>query len=255
MGLFSFFKKDKPVQLEQLASIKQIRTDIHAHYLPGIDDGAQSLEDSLKMIRQMANYGYEQLICTPHVMHGHYQNSTALIQEKLAELQVAVKKAGIPIELKAAAEYNFDQELIHRLAQNDLLTFGYDGYEFLLFELSYFNEPIGLEQFIAQLKSKGILPILAHPERYPYYAQDHSKYQSLKAQGVLFQINLNSLSGLYPGGAGATAAWLIDQEMVEFVGSDAHRTDHVELLAESLRWEKMHQLVNSGKLLNQYITF
>lgn len=253
MGIFSFFKKDKPVQLDQIVSVKQIGTDIHAHYLPGIDDGSSSIKESLEMIRKMEELGFERLICTPHVMHGHFQNSTTTILESLSELKAAVEKAGINVELQAAAEYNFDQELMKRLEENDLLTFGYDGYRFLLFELSYFNEPIGLDHFLSQLKAKGILPILAHPERYPYFAQERDKYKALKAQGVLFQINLNSLSGLYSGGATAAASWLIDQELVEFVGSDAHRPDHVDLLKESLRWEKIHKLVFSGKLLNPYI--
>lgn len=253
MGLFSFFKKKKAIKLDHPISIFQVGTDIHAHFLPGLDDGAANMDSSIQMIREMANLGYKKLICTPHVMFGHYQNSTASILACLDELKKRIAEEKIEINIAASAEYNFDQELMRRIEQDDLLTFGNESYRFLLFELSYFNEPMGLPELVAKIKAKGISPLLAHPERYPYFADQRHKYKELKDMGVLFQININSLSGLYPGGAADTAAWLIDQEMVEFIGSDAHRIDHVQLLRESLKWEKLHQLVNSGKLMNQYI--
>lgn len=253
MGLFSFFKKNKAVKFEHPIPILQVGTDIHAHFLPGLDDGAATMENSVEMIREMVNLGYTKLICTPHVMFGHFQNSTATILSGLESLKKRVAEENIKVEIAASAEYNFDQEFIRRIDQDDLLTFGNENYRFLLFELSYFNEPMGIAEVIGKIKEKGIAPILAHPERYPYFAEQKHKYQQLKDLGVLFQININSLSGLYPGGAAATAAWLIDQEMVEFIGSDAHRIDHVHLLKESFRWEKLHQLVNSGKLMNPYI--
>ncbi|MFT6717587.1 MAG: protein-tyrosine phosphatase, partial [Saprospiraceae bacterium] len=199
MGLFSFFSKKKDEKREHNIDISVIKTDIHAHFLPALDDGSPNMEESIKMIEGMKALGYQKLICTPHVMHGYYQNSSEVILKSVEDLKEAVAEKGIDIQLEVSAEYNFDRELLKRLDEDDILSFGNDDYRYLLFELSYFNEPMGLNELIVKIKEKGYIPVLAHPERYPYFSETREKYAALQAQGVLFQINLNSLSGLYPG--------------------------------------------------------
>lgn len=253
MGLFSFFKKKKHTKRDFGVDVSNIKVDIHAHYLPGIDDGSASMEESLEMLRRMKAHGFSKVICTPHVMAEHFTNSTEVIKSGQKALQEASRAAGIDIEIGASAEYNFDRELLKRLEENDILSFKGGDYEYLLFELSYFNEPMGLEDLIFKIKQAGYVPVLAHPERYPYYGGNLEQYKRLKALGVLFQLNINSLAGLYSSGARQVAAWLIDNEMIEFVGSDAHKTEHCDLLKDAFMEEKMHQLVESGKLMNLYV--
>jgi protein-tyrosine phosphatase len=253
MGLFSFFSKRKDEKKEDNIDVSLIKTDIHAHFLPGLDDGSPSMEESIKMIEGMKALGYQKLVCTPHVMHGYYQNSTELILKTHSALQKAIIEKGIDIELEVSAEYNFDSELIKRLDEDDILSFGNDDYQYLLFELSYYNEPMGLDDLVARIQEKGYVPVLAHPERYPYLSESREKYNSLQAKGVLFQININSLSGLYPGGAKLTAEWLMEQGMVQFIASDAHRADHVDLLDQSFKHVSLHNAVESGVLMNSHI--
>lgn len=253
MGLFSFFSKNKEQVRPNNIDLNVIKTDVHAHLIPGIDDGSQSMEESIAMIKALKALGYEKLVCTPHVMHGHFQNSTEVILDGVKALREALAAEGIEIQLEAAAEYNFDQELMERLDKNDILSFGNEDYRYLLFELSYFNEPMGLNELIAKIKAKGFIPVMAHPERYPYYASAREKYQELANNGVLLQLNLNSLSGLYPGSAKPTAEWLLEQELVHFIGTDAHRIDHVEKLNEAFKKEVLHSFVEKGNLMNQYV--
>lgn len=253
MGLFSFFSRKKNEKKDHNINISLVKTDIHAHLLPALDDGSPDLETSLKMIAGMKALGYEKLVCTPHVMHGYYQNSSEDILTAFQELQQAVKKAAIAVELEVAAEYNFDKELLTRLEENDILSFGNNDYRYLLFELSYFNEPMGLSDLIDTIKKKGYVPVLAHPERYPYFSENRDKYHDLQAKGVLFQMNINSLSGLYSPRAKAAAQWLISQEMVQFIASDAHRLEHVELLDDSFKELSLHNLVDNGGLMNRNI--
>ncbi|MFT6745734.1 MAG: protein-tyrosine phosphatase [Glaciecola sp.] len=250
MGLFSFFSKRKDEKKEHNIDINLVKTDIHAHFLPGLDDGSPNMEESIKMIEGMISLGYQKLVCTPHVMHGYYQNSSEVILKSHKELVQAVKEKGIDIQLEVSAEYNFDRELLKRLDEDDIISFGNEDYQYLLFELSYFNEPMGLDELIAKIKEKGFIPVLAHPERYPYFSGNREKYGALQAQGVLFQVNLNSLSGLYPGGAKPTVKWLMEQGMVQFVASDAHRVEHVGLLNDALKHVCLHDLVDGGGLMN-----
>jgi len=253
MGLFSFFSRKKDEKRDHNIDINVIQTDIHAHFLPGIDDGSPNMEESVKMIEGMKALGYQKLICTPHVMHGYYQNSSEVILAMHDKLKQAVADKGIDIELEVSAEYNFDSELIDRLDNDDIISFGNEDFRYLLFELSYLNEPMGFDELIVKIKAKGFIPVLAHPERYPYYSNKREKYREIQNQGVLFQMNLNSLSGLYPGAAKPTAEWLIEQDMIQFIASDAHRADHVTLLNDSFKHESLHKLVENGGLMNANI--
>lgn len=253
MGLFSFFSKKKETKRAYNIDLNQVQIDMHAHLLPGIDDGSQNMEQSVNMIEGLRDLGYKKLICTPHVMYGHFQNSTSTILETLGKLKEELKRKNIDIQIEASAEYNVDQELMERLDNNDILSFGNEDYRYLLFELSYYNEPVGLNEVIAKIKEKGYIPVLAHPERYPYFAQKTGKYQELANNGVLLQINLNSLSGLYPGTAKMAAEWLLDNELVHFIGTDAHREDHVKLLNEAFKSEKLHSFLEKGNLMNQHL--
>jgi protein-tyrosine phosphatase len=250
MGLLSFFSNRKKEKEDYHIDLSQIKTDIHAHFLPGIDDGSPSMEESVRMIQAMKALGYEKVISTPHVMQGYYQNSTKIIREAHEQLKSVIAKERIQIELEVAAEYNFDNELLHRLKEDDILSFGNNKFRYLLFELSYYNEPMGLIDLVKKIKEKGYIPVLAHPERYPYFSANKDQYRDLQTQGVMFQLNLNSLNGLYSLGAKASAEWLIEQRMVQFIASDAHRASHVEMLDDALKYTCLHDLLKEVPLMN-----
>lgn len=251
MGLLGkiFGKKKPPIELPAIDIKELVAVDMHGHFLFGIDDGAKTEVDAVNMLKGMEELGYEKVFCTPHVMFDFYKNSSATILEKLTELKQVIKKHNIKLELHASAEYYFDEELNKRLSEGDILHFG--GKKFLLFEFSYFNEHQGVQQLLNSIFSKGYTPILAHPERYPYFAQDLTKYDDLKEKGVLFQVNLMSLIGHYGDSAVHASEYLIEKGFVDFIATDLHRPEHLEKIKKALCSERLHNLISKNNLLNK----
>jgi protein-tyrosine phosphatase len=224
-----------------------ILVDIHSHLLPGLDDGVQSLEESEQIVQRFKSMGYTKLITTPHVMSDSYRNTTERILSSLSEVKRHFSDKGIAVQIDAAAEYYLDEELVHRI-ENDkpVLTF---GGRCLLFETNFMTEPLNLREFIFLLTTKGYKPVLAHPERYTFLQQNPDKAEDLINRGVLFQVNINSLSGYYSKPAQALARKLIEKGRVHFVGSDCHNYAHVELLERTLQ-SRLYQKLLSLPLLN-----
>jgi protein-tyrosine phosphatase len=226
---------------------EQVLVDIHSHLLPGLDDGSQSMEESLEMIEAFAALGYRKLITTPHIMGDFYRNTPEIIREKLAELRDQIRIKGINIDIDAAAEYYLDESFLKALEGNKkMLTFGEN---YLLFETSYLNEPAFLAQTVFAIKANGYWPVLAHPERYQYLYTDFKKVEKIHELGISFQLNINSISGYYSRTAELFAAKLIKNEMVHFVGSDCHSMKHIEALKKS-RTHKDYRKLLSLPLLN-----
>ena len=250
MGFLSSFFKQKKTQKELLPiNISElIKSDMHSHILPGIDDGAKNIDQSLELIEGLQEIGFSHILCTPHVMSDFYRNSTEKIKEQLYIIRNEIDKRNIKINIDASAEYYFDEELRKRLLNNDILSFGKENY--LLFEFSYFNEHQLVFENIKDIIQSGYTPVLAHPERYPYYVVNQEKFDHLKSLGVKFQINLLSLAGNYGRTAIYGANYLIDKKFVDFIGSDIHKTEQLVGLKKVLKHEHLHKLINSNTLLN-----
>jgi tyrosine-protein phosphatase YwqE len=246
MGLFGdLFGKKEPVMGP--ADLSVLGADIHSHFIPGIDDGSQSLAQSMELLEAMHALGYRKVITTPHSMADGYRNPTEVILGGLEKLRAEVARVGLDIRVEAAAEYYLDHELERKVAAGDVLTF---GNKLLLFELPFISEPNMLLQVIFQMQTQGYRPVLAHPERYAFWYTDFSKYERLKERGVLFQLNLVALSGAYGPQARQIAERLIDAGAYELLGSDCHNMNHVEAIRNTLTRPYLHKLIASGKLLN-----
>lgn len=246
MGLFGklFAKKTTTAHA---ADLSILGTDVHSHFLPGIDDGAKSVEDSVKMITVMHELGYKKVITTPHIMSDFYRNTPTIITGKLEEVRAALKEAGVPVTVEAAAEYYLDFDFERKLSEERLLTFGQN---YLLFEVSYMNPPDNLDHVIFKMQTSGYKPVLAHPERYNFWHNNFEKYEQLKDKGVLLQLNINSLTGYYSLSTKKISEMMIDKGMIDLLGTDCHHTGHLELI-KKCRYEKhLHKLLGSGKLLN-----
>ena len=221
--------------------------DIHSHLLPGLDDGVQSFEEAEAIILRFQKLGYKKLITTPHVMSDFFRNTTDGILAKLAELNQWLTSKNIPIDIQAAAEYYLDEDLLEKIEANSpLLTFGNN---YLLFETNFMTEPLNLKEFIFLTTTKGYKPVLAHPERYLYLQSNFSKVEDLLNRGVLFQLNISSISGYYSKAAQSVAQKLIDNRWVHLIGSDCHKLQHIQLLEET-RQAKYFQKAISLPLLN-----
>lgn len=190
-------------------------TDWHCHLLPGVDDGVQTMEESLQILSLYEELGISEVWLTPHIMED-IPNRTADLKERFAKLDAAYQGN---ITLHLAAENMFDNLFEERLAKNDLLPLGKDG-RHLLVETSYFNPPMGLNNILLRIKAKGYVPILAHPERYVY--MDEDDYRRLKEINVMFQLNLPSLVGGYGTEIKKKAEWLLKNGLYDLTGSDTH---------------------------------
>src|SRR6185312_3575067 len=178
MGLFDIFNKKKELPLPDLSVLK---ADMHSHFIPGIDDGARDMEDSLALIGGMQSFGYSKVITTPHIMTDAYRNTPEIILGGLAKVQQAVKEAGMGIKVETAAEYYFDFEFEKKINEGSLLTF---GNKFVLWEIPFINPPDNINQIVFEMSTRGYKPVLAHVERYGFWHNDYEKYEELYNRGV-----------------------------------------------------------------------
>lgn len=228
--------------------LSDLKIDVHSHLLPGIDDGSQSIEETIGMLLKFVDLGYQKVITTPHIMQDHYPNTSKIIKKGLEEVREEIVKSNIPISIDAAAEYYFDEFLFTKIKEGDILTFGDN---FVLFELSFVSKPHNLDQLIFDFKTNNYTPVLAHYERYPYlYNRGMGYVEQLKEKGLKIQVNLNSLTGHYGKPVQKQAELLIDSKLVDLVGTDCHRIEHLEILQSNLKGDYFHKL-NDLDLLNR----
>lgn len=225
--IFSFLKKRK-----KNINLPCLKVDIHSHLIPGIDDGSQSMEESLALLQELEALGYEKVITTPHIMADVYRNTRENIMQGLSSLCKAAKEDGLKIEIEAAAEYYLDDGFYNHLRSGEMLTVK-GGY--ILFETSYVAKPLQLEEMIYEILTAGYIPLMAHPERYRYIKDPFKEYTRLKELGVLFQVNLNSLGGHYGKSAKTNADFLSKHGLIDFLGSDTHSMKHLDTLAMVLK--------------------
>jgi protein-tyrosine phosphatase len=216
-----FFKKSAPI-LSDLIPANYV--DIHSHLLPGIDDGAKNIEDTISLLTSLKNNGFSQFITTPHSITGIWDNTPISIASKLEETKLLINETN----LKAAAEYMMDSFFFERIKKEEQLLTLKENY--VLVEMSYLNAPIQLYDIIFEIQIQGYKPILAHPERYLFYNNNFEEFHKLKKNGCLFQLNLLSATGYYGVGVTKIAQKLLDAHLYDFVGSDVHHQKHVQSL-------------------------
>jgi len=218
--------------------------DIHSHLLPGIDDGAKDEQHSLSLINSLREYGFSQFIATPHVLPGIWNNTREGITATEAATKQFLTAQGIANPFKAAAEYMMDDTFQELLKNEPLLTLK-DNY--VLVEMSYLNPPIQLYDIIYEVQLAGYKPILAHPERYLFYHHKYDEYKRLKKAGCKLQINLLSVTGYYGKSVMETAKRLLEDDMIDFAGSDAHHERHIESFKKPVQFKKTEALVTALK--------
>lgn len=245
----SFLNKLFGSKKNLLEDFSVFHTDMHSHLIPGIDDGSKNIDDSIRLIQGLMNLGFKKIITTPHIMAGGYDNTPEIILEGLDKVRARLREEGMNIEIEAAAEYYMDENFERLIEEESLMTF---GNSYVLFELSYLFEPNAFNEVVFKLNSRGYNPVLAHPERYPYYySKSAQKYKKIHERGVFFQINLMSLMGKYGPGAKEAAKEMIEADLVKFVGTDLHNIGHLNELKEVLKEKEIERLANDEYLLNQ----
>ena len=190
-------------------------TDCHSHILPGVDDGIQSVKDSLAILTMYEQMGVKKVWLTPHIMED-CPNTPEKLKVRFEELESAYQGK---IELSLSAENMMDGLFVKRLEQGILMPYG-DNQDELLIETSYVQPPMGMEGILRDMRKAGYIPVLAHPERYLY--MDAEKYENIKEMGVKFQLNVTSLIGAYGKQVKERAEYLLNEGYYNYSGSDAH---------------------------------
>lgn len=236
MGLINkLFSKSK----QEPFDFSYFQTDVHSHLIPGIDDGSQSMEDTIALLNKFIELGYKRVITTPHIMSDYYPNTPEIILAGLEDVRSEIKKQDLNIQIDAAAEYYYDEFFFDKIKQQKLLTFNGNH---VLFEFSFSSKPANIKGLIFELRSNNYQPVLAHFERYPYFFDDINYARTLREQGVKIQVNLSSLTGHYGKPITKQAQKLIDEKLVDLVGTDCHRMQHLDILQQSATSEYFHKL-------------
>jgi protein-tyrosine phosphatase len=243
--MLGIFKKKNKLKKEVTFNYEGIKVDMHSHVLPGIDDGAQTPEESIVLIRQMMDLGIQKIIATPHIMADFYRNTPETINNSLQILREALAKENIDIEISAAAEHYFDETFEGRVENDGVMTMG-DNY--VLFEYSFINQPPNAISVIQKLKDRGYKPILAHPERYLYLELE--QYRNLHNWGCDFQLNTISLTGYYGKDVKERAELLIDNQLIDFISSDMHHPRHAAAFKDALRTTYIEKVLFDYPLKN-----
>lgn len=235
--MFNFFTKK-----EYLVDHLEGFIDIHNHILPGIDDGAKTVEESIDLIKGFGEFGVTRFICTPHIMHNYYQNTPQTILNSLKKLKEALESEELAkIFIDAGAEHMIDDNFELLLLNDEVMPL---RKHHLLIEMSFLQPPINFKTALDKITSKGLFPILAHPERYMFLKSTSNRLKMYKEKGALFQVNLLSLANYYGSDVKLKALKLLENDIIDFVGSDVHNTQQLNFLKNATITKK------TGKILN-----
>lgn len=236
-------KKNKTVSLDRIG------IDIHSHLIPGIDDGVETVEEAVAMASKMQSLGYSRIVTSPHVMWDCYRNTPEIILSGLEDVRRGAREAGLTIRIDAAAEYFIDEHFNEMIASGQqLLTLPGNR---LLVELPYSTPLMNTSENLFSIIAKGYQPVLAHPERYTYFFSDPSVYKKLADGGCELQVNILSLTGYYGENILKMAEWLLKNNLITFLGTDAHKIQHLDMIQKSDRhkWVSEYPFQNE-KLIN-----
>ena len=215
--IFNLFKS-KPT-LREL--IPKAFVDIHSHILPGIDDGAKNVEESIFLIKKMKEFGFSKIIGTPHTYPGLYENNIKTINNAFRELKDKIPKG---IEVSYASEYMADISILDKIKNKEILTI---KNKYILIETGFNSKPTNLRDLIFEIRLNDLTPIIAHPERYLYVNENFRIIEGLKKMGCKFQINLLSTTGYYGKNISKLSDKLLKREYIDYVGTDIHNERHI----------------------------
>jgi len=236
--------------------------DLHSHILHGLDDGPETMDESIQMCWISYRDGVRTIVATPHTLNGEYQNDRSTILAKVKELNDAIKKFGVqssefgvdpstrlPFELSPSsvdpkidpmtrqlndpmidfrilpgADVHFSNEILHQLDQEEVMTVG-DGKRFLMLEFPLHTIPIGAEEVLFQLMARGIVPVISHPERNLEITRRPERYYEMIRMGCFGQVTAMSLTGGFGAKIKGFAEKMLKKRLIHLIASDAHSVD------------------------------
>lgn len=193
--------------------------DLHSHVLPGVDDGAATLEESVEIARAAVAEGVQVLVATPHV-RADYPTDAATMERLVDEVRSALHAANVPLEVHRGGELALD--FLTEMAPDELGRFGLAGSRTLLLESPYHGWPLDAAELLFRLRMQGFVPLIGHPERNPAVQERPDLLRELVDAGALVQVTAASLEGRLGRPAQWAASDLVERELVHVVSSDAH---------------------------------
>ena len=195
--------------------------DIHSHILPFLDDGPKTFEESIEMCKIAAEDGITTIVATPHSMNGMYESESDKIVKAVKELNLKLKEAQVSVKILPGAELHINERLLEDIRTGKALTMN-NNKKHILLELPFLFTPPGTDKLIFDLRSIGIIPIIAHAERITFFQRNPKILEQLVKSGILVQISAGSLSGLFGTRERKCAVKFLKNKMVHFIASDAH---------------------------------
>ena len=234
-------------------NLHELQFDMHCHLLPGIDDGPESIEESLSIIQAMVAVGYQGAICTSHIFPEVYDNKADDMLREVDSLQSVLDENNINFTLRASAEYMVDRQFIELAKAKKLLAFGKKDY--VVIETGFTQENPYFDEAIYEMQYAGYCPILAHPERYLYLSQSKSieQFEKIIDKGIELQINLFSLIGLYGRLSKEVAKILLKNNFIQWIGTDIHRSQHISLLEKANDLKTLSNSMRDNPIQNKYL--
>ena len=200
--------------------------DIHNHMLPGVDDGAPDVDTALAMARLAVDGGIVEVVCTPHIHPGRFENNKGALQRHFEEFAQRVAGEGIPLKLHLAAEMRFDATIIQQVLSGEVPFLGqWQGRQVLLLEFPHDQLPFAAEKLTGWLLEHDIVPMIAHPERNRGFIREPALLKPFAAQGCLMQGTGGSFMGRFGESARVLAEQMLAAGYFAFVASDAHNLD------------------------------
>lgn len=201
--------------------------DLHCHYLPCVDDGAQTVAEALQLARAAVANGIRHAALTPHIHPGRYENKRSTLEPRVQAFRRALELHAIPLEVHLAGEVRFGMDSFE-LAATDELPYlgGWDAGKVILFEFTPGQLPVGAVNAATMLRAAGIVPMIAHPERNKEVMRDWRRFAALVKEGCLVQITAGSILGHFGSTAKRVADEMLNAGWVTVVATDAHNVEH-----------------------------
>jgi protein-tyrosine phosphatase len=198
--------------------------DIHTHILPGVDDGASDMEESIKILEKGRSEGIKTFVLTPHIRDNSDWNKINYIKETFISLNEECMGRGLDVKLILGAELFLTPDLPDRLKDNTIVTINGSG-RYVLVELPFYQMPIYTDDVLFKLLMEEFIPIIAHLERYMYLNGKDEVIKKWVENGIIIQINTGSLNGQYGMRVKSFAKKLLKNDVVHLLGSDVHFFD------------------------------
>lgn len=197
--------------------------DIHSHILPGIDDGARNIEESLDMLKMAIDGGVTTQVLTPHIRQGRYENNKHDLEQRFVKFRQEVDSANLPIQLLLSAELHIGPNIMPLVNSDAIPWLGnFRGKKTFLLEFPRNNIPYGSNNAVKWLLANNYLPIIVHPERNKVFLNQRHKLQDFIDLGCLLQITASSLYGKFKADAQEMAEDLLIKDQVSVIASDCH---------------------------------